>query len=87
VHYRLGERHHAVSCYREALGLAIQWKTPLARRWLAGLLADFGDACQAAGDLPNARKAWQQARQTLHDLGLPDSIGVRARLHRAKPAR
>jgi tetratricopeptide (TPR) repeat protein len=86
VHYRLGERHHAVSCYREALVLAIQWETPLARRWLAGLLADFGDACQAAGDLPAARKAWQQARQTLHDLGLPDSIGVRPSLHRVGPA-
>src|SRR5215831_752857 len=41
VHYRLGERHHAVSCYRRALLLANQWKTPLARRWLASLLGNL----------------------------------------------
>ena len=80
VHYRLGERHHAVACYRQALVLANQWKTPLAHRWLASLQADFGDACRAAGDLPAAAGAWQQALQILDELGLPDSLGVRARL-------
>jgi len=86
VHYRLGERHHAVSCYRQALALANQWKTPLARRWLASLLAEFGDACRAASDLPAAARAWQQAMQVLDELGLPDSLGVRARLEQAGPA-
>ena len=83
VHHRLGERHHAVSCYRQALALANQWQTPLARRWLASLLAEFGDACRAAGDLPAAAEAWQQAHQILDELGLPDSLGVRARLEQA----
>jgi predicted TPR repeat methyltransferase len=85
VHHRLGERHHAVSCYQQALILANQWKTPLARRWLASLLADFGDACRAASDLPAAAGAWQQALQILGELGLPDSLGVRARLEQASP--
>jgi len=85
VHHRLGERHHAISCYRRALVLANQWRTPLARRWLASLLADFGDACQAAGDLPAAARAWRQALQILDDLGLPDSLEVRARLEQADP--
>ena len=83
MHYRLGERHHAVSCYMQALVLANQWKTPLPRRWLASLLAEFGDACGAVGDLPTATRAWQQALQILDELGLPDSLGVRVRLERA----
>ena len=65
--------------------LRSQWKTPLARRWLASLLADFGDACQAASDLPAAAGAWQQALQILDELGLPDSLGIRARLEQAGP--
>ena len=85
VHYRLGERHHAVSCYRQALVLANQWKTPLAHRWLASLLADFGDACRAASDLQAAAGAWQQALQILDELGLPDSLGIRARLEQGGP--
>jgi DNA-binding SARP family transcriptional activator len=85
VHYQLGERHHAVSCYQQALLLANQWKTPLARRWLASLLADYGDACAAASDLPAATEAWQQALWILNELGLPDSLGVRARLEESGP--
>jgi DNA-binding SARP family transcriptional activator/tetratricopeptide (TPR) repeat protein len=84
VHHRLGERHHAVSCYQQALALANQWRTPLARRWLASLLAEFGDACAAASDLPAAAGAWQQALQILDELGLPDNLGVRARLEQAR---
>jgi tetratricopeptide (TPR) repeat protein len=85
VHYRLGERHDAMSCYRRALALANQWKTPLARRWLASLLADFGNACAAASDMPAAAEAWQQALQILAELGLPDSLGVGARLEHTGP--
>jgi tetratricopeptide (TPR) repeat protein len=80
VHSRLGEQHRAISCYQQALALARGWKTPLARRWLADLLVNFGDACRAAGDLPAAAGAWQQAQQLLDDLHLPDDLGVRARL-------
>ncbi len=88
VHSRLGEHPHAISCYRQALALGHQWKTPLARRWLADLLADFGDALQTAGDPPAARQAWQQALQILHDLGLPANPRIRDRLQQAsQPAR
>jgi tetratricopeptide (TPR) repeat protein len=83
VHYRLGELDQAVSCYGQALALANQWETPLARRWLASLLVDFGDACAAASDLPAAAGAWRQALQILDELGLPDSLGVHARLEQA----
>jgi len=52
-----------MSCYRQALLPANQWKTPLARRWLASLLADFGDACAAASDLPAAARVLATALQ------------------------
>ena len=83
VHSRLGEHRQAISCYRRALILARERKNPLARGWLAGLLAGFGDACRAAGDLPAAVEAWQQALQILHDLGWPENRRIRARLEQA----
>jgi DNA-binding SARP family transcriptional activator len=85
VHSRLGDYRQAISCYRQALGLTQQRKTSLARNWLASLLADFGDACRAAGDLPAARRAWQQALQIRDELGLPDTRRLRARLEHASP--
>ena len=85
VHSRLGEHRQAISCYRQALVLAQQRKSSLARNWLASLLADYGDACRAAGDLPAARQAWQQALQIRDELGLPDTRRIRARLKHASP--
>jgi tetratricopeptide (TPR) repeat protein len=85
VHSRLGDHRQAISCYRQALVLVQQRKTSLARNWLASLLADFGDACRAAGDLPAARRAWQQALQIRDELGLPDTRRIRARLEHASP--
>jgi len=85
VHSRLGDYRQAISCYRQALALTQQRKTSLARNWLASLLADFGDACRAAGDLPAARRAWQQALQIRDELGLPDTRRLRARLEHASP--
>jgi tetratricopeptide (TPR) repeat protein len=83
VHSRLGEHSQAISCYRRALDLARERKTPLARWWLASLLADFGDACRAAGDMPAAAEAFQQAWQILDNLGLPENRRIRARLEQA----
>jgi Tetratricopeptide repeat len=83
MHTRLGEHREAMSCHRQAVDLAREWKTPLSRRWLASLLVSFGDACQAAGDLPSARQAWQQALQIRHGLGLPRNRQIRARLEQA----
>jgi tetratricopeptide (TPR) repeat protein len=85
VHSRLGEHRQAISCYRQALALAQQRKSSLARNWLTSLLADYGDACRAAGDLPAARQAWQQALQIRAELGLPDTRRIRARLKHASP--
>ncbi len=83
VHSQLGEPRQAISCYRQALAFARERRHPLARAMLVSLLAEFGDASQAAGDLPAAVEAWQQAVQVLRDLGWPDLLGVGARLEQA----
>jgi tetratricopeptide (TPR) repeat protein len=83
VHSQVGEYRQAMSCYRQALDLAHHCKIPIPRRWLAGILANFGDACQAAGDLPAAAAAWQQALQIIDDLGMPDTRRIRAKLEQA----
>ena len=88
VHSRLGEHHEAIGCFRQAEALAGQRQTPLARKWLASLLTDFGAAYRAAGDLPAACQAWQQALYILEDLQMPDDRRIRARLAEArKPSR
>ena len=76
VHSQLGEQRQAISCYRQALALAGERKHPMARGVLVIMLAEFGDICRAAGDLPAAVEAWQQALQVLRDLGWPDLLGV-----------
>ena len=81
----LGEPRQAISCYRQALAFARERKFPMTRAILVGLLAEFGDACRATGDLPAAVEAWQQALQILRDLGWPDMLGVGARLEQAGP--
>ena len=85
VHSQLGESRQAISCYRQALAFAGERKHPLARAVLVSLLAEFGDACRAVGDLPAAVEAWRQAVQVLRDLGWPDLLGVGARLEQAGP--
>jgi DNA-binding SARP family transcriptional activator/tetratricopeptide (TPR) repeat protein len=85
VHSRLGEPREAISCYQHALAFARKRENSMARKWLVIVLADFGDACQANGDLPAAAGAWQQALQILDDLRLPDDMGVRARLEQVGP--
>ncbi len=83
VHSRLGEQRQAISCYRQALALVRERKNPMARGVLVIMLAEFGDACRATGDLPAAVEAWRQALQVLRDLGWPDRLGVGARLEQA----
>ena len=83
VHSRLGEPREAISCYRQAIALVREQKNGLARGLLSSLLAGFGDARRATGDLPAAVEAWQQAQQVLDDLGWPDLLGVGARLEQA----
>jgi tetratricopeptide (TPR) repeat protein len=83
AHSRLGERRQAMGCYRQGLALVRELKNPFARAMLASMLAEFGDACQAAGDPPADLEAWRQALQVLDDLGWPDLLGVGARLEQA----
>ena len=85
VHFRLGEQRQAIGGYQQALDLLREPKHPLARTMLVIILAELGDACRAAGDLPAAAEAWQQALQVLRDLGWPDLMGVGARLEQAGP--
>jgi tetratricopeptide (TPR) repeat protein len=84
VHSRLGEQRQAISCYRHALALVGEREHPMARGVLVIVLAEFGDACQAAGDLPAAVQAWRQAVQVLDELGWPDLLGVGAKLEEAE---
>lgn len=86
VHSRLGEYQEAISCFRHAEALARQRKTPLARKWLASLLTDFGAAHRAAGDKQAACQAWEQALQILDDLHMPDDRRIRARIEEARQA-
>ena len=85
VHSRLGEPRQAIGCYREALALVREPENALARRMRQVLLVRSGDACRAAGDLPAAVEAWQQAQQILRDQGWPVSARIRARLEQAGP--
>jgi CheY-like chemotaxis protein len=72
-----------LGCYLQGLALVCELKNPFARAMLASMLAGFGDASQAAGDLPAAVEAWRQALQVLDDLGWPDLLGVGGRLEQA----
>jgi len=67
------------------VAFARQRENSLARRLLVIVLTGLGDACRAAGDLPAAAEAWQQALQVLDDLRLPDTLGLRTRLEQASP--
>jgi hypothetical protein len=60
-----------------------EWKNPMARGVLVIMLAEFGDACRAVGDLPAAVATWRRAVQVVDDLGWPDLLGVGAGLERA----
>ena len=73
-----------MGCYRKGLALVRELKNPFARAMRASMLAEYGDACQAAGELPAAVEAWRQALQVLNDLGWPDLLGIGARLEQAR---
>jgi len=80
VHSSLGEPHQAIGCYQQALALIHELNNALARALMILMLTELGDTRQAAGDLPAAAEAWQQALQVLDDMGWPDLAGVGARL-------
>jgi hypothetical protein len=85
VHSGLGEPRQAIGCYRQAQALVHELKYRPARALMIIVLAELGDAFQAAGDPPSAAEAWQQALQVLGDLGWPDLAGIGARIEQAGP--
>jgi DNA-binding SARP family transcriptional activator len=85
THSRLGEPRQAIGCFQRGLALIRDLRNPLARLMTAIILAGFGDASRAAGDLPAAVEAWHQALQVLDDMGWPDLLGIGIRLEQAAP--
>ena len=85
AHSRLGEARQAIGCFLRGLALVRDLKNPLARLMTSIILAEFGDASLATGDLPAAVEAWHQALRVLDGLGWPDLIGIGARLEQVTP--
>ena len=75
--HHLGQHQQAVASYRRSARLY----AGLGEHYYhAEALARIGSACQAAGDRPAARGAWQQALAVLEDHHLADAGELRARL-------
>jgi tetratricopeptide (TPR) repeat protein len=75
--YHLGNLAEAVACYQRALG-PYQETGDLFQE--ADTLTRLGDTHHAAGELAQAREAWQQALAILEDLQHPGADQVRAKL-------
>jgi hypothetical protein len=86
VHCQLGVHREAISCCRLALDLPGERKNPMARGVLVIMLAEFGDACRAVGDLPAAVAVWRLAVQVLDDLGWPDLLASWCQARAGRPA-
>ena len=73
----LGHHARAAACYRRA----VHMYTELGYRYpRAKTLGYAGDAHYAAGDLPAAQDAWQEALHILGELHHPDADRLRAEL-------
>jgi DNA-binding SARP family transcriptional activator len=77
LHSRLGHHDEAISCYQQAIGLLTGTPAVTLR---AVMLANMGDAYDAAGDPGAARRAWQEALAILDDLRHPEADRLRSRL-------
>ncbi len=78
----LGRLEEAISCLRTAVGLIEVLRTGY---YQTAMLVHLGDAYHAAGQLPQARQAWQEALAILEDLSHSDADQVRARLDGEEP--
>ena len=75
--HHLGQHQQAVACFRRSARLY----AGLGEHYYnAEALTRIGDACQAAGNLPAARDAWQRALAILEDHHLPNTAELRAKL-------
>jgi tetratricopeptide (TPR) repeat protein len=77
--HHLGNLAEAAACYQRALSLLRAGD----RLQEAVVLTHLGDTRQAAGELAQAREAWQQALAIFEDLQHPDAGQVRAKLSSA----
>jgi tetratricopeptide (TPR) repeat protein len=77
IELHLGNFAQAASHFESALALCREHGN---RHGEAEILAHVGDARHAAGDLPRARQAWQQALAIYDDLQHPDAAKARAKL-------
>jgi tetratricopeptide (TPR) repeat protein len=77
VHHHLGQYDRAVDCYRAASDL---FRDMGDQDSGAIVLDHLGDTHAAAGDLVQARAAWQQALDLFDTLQHPEAETVRAKL-------
>jgi tetratricopeptide (TPR) repeat protein len=73
----LGNFAEAAGHLETALGLCRDYGNRISE---AAILTHLGDARHAAGELPRARQAWQQALDIYDDIQHPDAEKVRAKL-------
>jgi hypothetical protein len=78
------EQREALSWCRQAVALVGERRNPMARGVLVIMLAEFGGACRAVGDLPGRRLAAGPCG-SFGDLGWPDLLGGGAGLEQAGP--
>jgi tetratricopeptide (TPR) repeat protein len=77
IELHLDDFARAVTHFEHALGLCRDYGD---RATEGEILTHLGDAHHAAGELPQAREAWQQALATYDDIHHPGSEQVRAKL-------
>ena len=75
--HHLGNLAEAAACYQRALSLVREAGN---RFYEAHTLTDLGDTYHSAGELAQAREAWQQALAIFEDLQHPEADRVRAKL-------
>ena len=78
IELHLGNLARAAACYESALA-PVPGTTATASSKQT-VLTHLGDARHAAGELPQARQAWQQALAIYDDIQHPDADKVRAKL-------
>ncbi len=79
LHHLLGEHEQALACHCRAAAL---WRGLGNRPGEAQALDSLGDSALAAGEIGQAREAWETSLILLTELGLPAADSVRQKLCR-----
>jgi tetratricopeptide (TPR) repeat protein len=77
AHYHLGHHAEAVDYFQRALALQRELGDRLG---IAEVLSHVGEACRAAGQLAEARAAFEESLTVLAELHREDAWEVRAKL-------